>query len=275
MSKRELCSILQNQTMNPKRLKETQEMCSALIEEQRKLDILPEERTDFWQFLSDVMRHTGWRLWVTQGILLLLVCAGIFSVSESPQIIPVFIPLFVLACLPSFYQSTAFGMREMEAVTRASSAQIILAKLVLAGGSEIICLTVICWFAALTAEYPVTLIQLILYVAVPLLACLILTLWSMRTRERYAMQLSLLACLILTLWSMRTRERYAMQLSILSCLGASTFAGILAHWFPALYELSALGVWIMTFVIFAGFFIKELWLLIKIWKEGKIYGIVS
>ena len=74
---------------------------------------------------------------------------------------------------------------------------------------------------------------------------------------------------------MRTRERYAMQLSIFSCLGASTFAGILAHWFPALYELSALGVWIMTFVIFAGFFIKELWLLIKIWKEGKIYGIVS
>ena len=40
MNKRELCSILQNQTMNPKRLRETQEMCSALIEEQRKLDIL-------------------------------------------------------------------------------------------------------------------------------------------------------------------------------------------------------------------------------------------
>ena len=83
MNKRELCSILQNQTMNPKRLRETQEMCSALIEEQRKLDILPEERTDFWQFLSDVLRHTGWLLWVTQGILLLLVCAGIFTVSES------------------------------------------------------------------------------------------------------------------------------------------------------------------------------------------------
>lgn len=143
-------------------------------------------------------------------------------------------------------------MRELEAVTRASSAQIILAKLILAGASEIICLTVICWFAALTAEYPVTLIQLILYVAVPLLACL-----------------------ILTLWSMRTRERYAMQLSVLFCLGVSAFGGTLAHGFPALYEISALGVWIMTFVIFSGFFIKELWLLIKIWKEGKIYGIVS
>ena len=27
MNKRELCSILQNQTVNPKRLKETQQMC--------------------------------------------------------------------------------------------------------------------------------------------------------------------------------------------------------------------------------------------------------
>ena len=74
---------------------------------------------------------------------------------------------------------------------------------------------------------------------------------------------------------MRTRERYAMQLSALSCLGVSASGGTLAYGFPALYEISALGVWIMTFVIFAGFFIKELWLLIKIWKEGKIYGIVS
>ena len=84
MNKRELCSILQNQTVNPKRLKETQQMCSALLEEQMKSDLIPEERTNFWQFLSDVMRHTGWRLWVTQGILLLLVCTGIFSVPESP-----------------------------------------------------------------------------------------------------------------------------------------------------------------------------------------------
>ena len=40
MNKRELCTILQNQTMNPKRLRETQEMCSALIEEQRKSRIV-------------------------------------------------------------------------------------------------------------------------------------------------------------------------------------------------------------------------------------------
>ena len=58
-----------------------------------------------------------------------------------------FIPLLILACLPSFYQSSIFGMGEIEAVTRASAAQIILAKLILAGAAQIVCLTVICWFA--------------------------------------------------------------------------------------------------------------------------------
>mgnify|MGYP000682967245 CR=1 FL=1 len=59
-------------------------------------------------------------------------------------------------------------MGEIEAVTRASAAQIILAKLILAGAAQIVCLTVICWFAIVVAEYPVTLIQLIMYVIVPI-----------------------------------------------------------------------------------------------------------
>lgn len=251
MNRHKLHSILQTDVV-PKRLQETQQMCSEIIEEQMRLNLIPEERTTFWQFLSDVMRHTGWRLWVSQGIVLLLACAAIFSIPNTPKIIPIFMPLFILACLPSFYQSTAFGMSEIEAVTRASSAQIVLAKLVLAGASEIICLTIICWIAVLTAAYPITLVQLILYVVVPFLGCL-----------------------ILTLWSMRTQERYAIQFSIVSCLGVSAFAGALAHWFPVLYDISALGIWFLLFLIFVGFFAKELFLLIKTWKEGKLYGIIA
>lgn len=251
MNKRELHSMLQK-NINLKRLQDTQQMCSAIVEEQMKLHLIPEERTTFWQFLSNVMRHTGWRLWVSQGIVLLLVCFAIFSIPNTPNIIPVFMPLFILACLPSFYQSTAFGMSEIEAATRASSAQIVLAKLVLAGASEIMCLTIICWIEVLTAAYPITLVQLILYVVVPFLGCL-----------------------ILTLWSMRTRERYAIQFSIISCLGVSAFAGTLAHWFPFLYDISALGIWFVLFLTFVGFFAKELFLLIKTWKEGKLYGIIA
>ena len=161
-------------------------------------------------------------------------------------------PLFILACLPSFCQSTTFGMIEIEASTRASSAQIIIAKLVLSGAAEIVIATIICGLTLFTAEYPITLIQIILYVIVPFLGCM-----------------------VITLWSMRTQERYAIQFAIVACLGTSAFAGVLAHWTPALYDLSALGIWIVTFVIFAGFFIRELSLLIKTWKEGRIYGIIA
>ena len=163
-----------------------------------------------------------------------------------------FMPLFILACLPSFCQSTTFGMNEIEASTRASTAQIIIAKLVLAGAAEIVIATIICGLTLFTAEYPITLIQIILYVIVPFLGCM-----------------------VITLWSMRTQERYAIQFAIVACLGTSAFAGVLAHWTPALYDLSALGIWIVTFVVFAGFFIRELSLLIKTWKEGRIYGIIA
>lgn len=251
MNKHELHSILQSD-VHPKRLQETQQMCMDLIEEQIKFNLIPEERTNFWQFLSDVMWYTGRRLWIAQGIVLLLVCACVFSVPNTPKIIPMFMPLFILACLPSFCQSTTFGMNEIEASTRASGAQIIIAKLVLAGAAEIVIATIICGLTLFTAEYPITLIQIILYVIVPFLGCM-----------------------VITLWSMRTQERYAIQFAIVACLGTSAFAGALAHWTPALYDLSALGIWTVTFVVFAGFFIRELSLLIKTWKEGRIYGIIA
>ena len=226
MKKHELQSILQNGP-EPKRLKATQQICTTILNQQKQLNLIPEERTKFWQFLSDVMRHIGWRLWISQGIVLIFICAGVFSILNTPNVISMFIPLLILACLPSFYQSSIFGMGEIEAVTRASAAQIILAKLILAGAAQIVCLTVICWFAIVVAEYPVTLIQLIMYVIVPFLGCL-----------------------ILTLWNMRKRERYAIQCSVVSCLGVSAFAGTLAHWFPAIYDISAIGVWFITCLLY-------------------------
>lgn len=74
-------------------------------------------------------------------------------------------------------------MNEIEASTRASSAQIIIAKLVLAGAAEIVIATIICGLTLFTAEYPITLIQIILYVIVPFLGCMVITLWSMRSTD--------------------------------------------------------------------------------------------
>ena len=83
MNKRKLCSILQSD-VHPKRLQETQQMCMALIEEQIKLNLIPEERTNFWQFLSDVMWYTGRRLWIapldsTRNCIAISLCLCFFS----------------------------------------------------------------------------------------------------------------------------------------------------------------------------------------------------
>ena len=181
------------------------------------------------------MRHIGWRLWLSQGIVLLFICAGAFSILNMPNVISMFIPLLILACLPSFYQSSTFGMGEIEAVTRASGAQIILAKLILAGAAQIVCLTVICWLAIVVVEYPVNTYS-----------------------DHYVCHRSILGCLILTLWNMRKRERYAIQCSVVSCLGVSVFAGTLAHWFPAIYDISAIGIWFINIYIIYGIFYKRI-----------------
>lgn len=251
MKKHEIQSILQTGP-GPKRLKETKQMCGTILNQLMKLNLIPEERTNFWQFLSDVMRHTGRRLWLAQGIVLLFICSGVFSSNHTPNFISMFTPLLILASLPSFYQSKSCGMSEIEAATRASGAQIIIAKLILAGAAQIICLTVICALAATTAQYSVSLVQIIMYAVVPFLGCM-----------------------ILTLWSIRTREQYAIQSSVVSCLGVSAFAGTLAHWLPAVYDISAIGIWFITFVLFTDFFAKEIFLLVRAWKEGKMYGVIA
>lgn len=109
MKKHELRSILQK-SPEAKRLKETQQICTTILNQKKKLNLIPEERTKFWQFLSDVMRHIGWRLWLSQGIVLLFICAGAFSILNMPNVISMFIPLLILACLPSFYQSRRFDI---------------------------------------------------------------------------------------------------------------------------------------------------------------------
>ncbi len=54
-----------------------------------------------------------------------------------------FMPLFVVTAMPVLFKSQLYGMSEIEAVTRASGAQIMLAKLVLAGSANLVCITIV------------------------------------------------------------------------------------------------------------------------------------
>lgn len=234
----------------PKRLLETQQMCVALLNEQQT-DI-SEERTGFWTFLADVFRHIDLRLWGMQILILICVCASVLSVPNVPNVIPLFSPLFILASMPSLFRNQIYGMCEIEAATRASTAQITLAKLVIVGAADLVSLSITLVLAAVAVDFSANMVQLILYAIVPFLACMTVT----------------LGCI-------RKCKRNALQISIIVCLGTSIFAGGLAHWVPRMYELSAFGLWIVAFIIFSCFFMREIYLLIEARKGGKIYGIIA
>ena len=125
--------------VQPKRMEETINHCTEIMKEQMLYK--EEPRTSFFHYLSDVFRFEGIPIFVLQAVTLFIVCLTIMNVADIPQNIPVFMPLFVLAVLPVLFKSQLYGMSEIEAVTRASSAQIMLAKLILAGAANLVCIT--------------------------------------------------------------------------------------------------------------------------------------
>ncbi len=252
MKDRKLEAYLQSslgQNIQPARLKETVQLCTELVKEQR---MPQEERTGFWRYLSDVFRFEGGIIFGLQAVTLLIVCMLIGTLADIPAYIPVFIPLFVLAVMPALFRSQFYGMGEVEAVTRASGAQIILAKLILSGAANLIGMTLLLYIEMYLRNSYAQLEQFILYCLVPYLVCMTALLRSLRLRRKE--NIAICAVAILS-----------------SCL----FWGMLARELPWLYETSAVGLWFVAFFIFAAFFIKEIYFIVEMRKEGKIYGIIS
>ena len=236
--------------VKPKRLEETVKLCTEIM--QRQQNIEEEPRTDFWAFLSDVFRFEGITIFGLQAIILFLACMLTGTIYDELQDLPVVMPLFALAVMPTLFCSQYYGMGEMEAVTRASGAQIILAKLILAGAANLICITMLLCFEIYQQDSCDNVGQMVLYCLVPYLVCITVMLRIIRLRQKENIPI----CAVIT-------------------LGSCFCWGILAKKMPELYELSAMGLWIMAFAIFGGFFVKEIYIIVKMRREGKIYGIIS
>ncbi|MDE6320213.1 MAG: hypothetical protein K2M22_11030, partial [Lachnospiraceae bacterium] len=163
-----------------------------------------------------------------------------------------FTTLFALAVMPVLLRSQFYNMGEMEAVTRASGAEIILAKLILAGAANLVCITILFCPIMHLENLSESMGQIVLYGLVPYLVCMtaILRLIRLRRKERIPF------CIV-------------APISFWFCCGISARA------FPQVYEPSATGLWIILFLIFAGFFGKEIALIRKMRKEGKQYGIIG
>ncbi len=84
-----------------------------------------------------------------------------------------------------------------------------------------------------------------------------------------------LVCMVSMLRLIRLRRKENMQICMVNVLGSCVCWGVLARTLPWLYEASAFGIWIVAFLFFAKFFIKEIHFIITMRKEGKIYGIIN
>lgn len=234
------------------RLAETIKLCTEIMREQ-KLAQKPhkEPRTGFVQYLSDIFRFEGISIFGLQAVVLCIICLIISTVADIPEYLPIFMPLFVLAIIPAMFRCQYYGMCEIEAATKASNAQIVLAKLVLAGAANLVCMTVLISLEVHLQNSYREISQIILYCLVPYLVCM-----------------SGMLRLI------RLRRKENMQICTLLVLGSCVYWGLLAKNMKWLYEASAFGIWIVAFIFFAAFFIKEIYFILDMRKEGKMYGTV-
>ncbi len=234
------------------RLEETIKLCIGVMREQKPALKSQEPRTGFVRYLSDIFRFEGIPLFGLQAATLFIICLTISTAAGIPKYIPVVMPLFVLAVMPVMFKCQYYGMSEMEAVTRASGSQIVLAKLILSGAANLVCMTVLISFEVYLQNSCSELGQIILYCLVPYLVCMVSMLRLIRLRRKENMQI----CTVIV-------------------LGSCVCWGILARTLPWLYEASAFGLWIVAFLFFAAFFIKEIYFIITKRKEGKMYGIIA
>lgn len=255
MKDRKIEEYLQSSLKNgaeghPLKKEETIVGCIAVMRRQK--GYVEEERTGFWQFLSDVLRFEGLAIFGLQAGVLLLVCMWAGAIEDVSHYIPVFTPLFALAVMPPLFRSQFYNMGEMEAATRASEVEIILAKLILAGAANLISITAFFCVVMHVQNSSENMGQIVLYGLVPYLVCM---------------------TAILRLIRMHRKERISVY--AVAAVGSCMVWGLSAKALPWLYETSAAGLWIVLFVIFAGFFSKELCFIWEMKREGKIYGSIN
>lgn len=214
----------------------TKERCFSLLSGQAF-----EARTGFWDFLREVLRYSGWRMWLLQGTALFAACMGIWAIPGFPAVTSAFAPVLVLACIPALLQGRICGMEEIEESTRASGAQLLLAKLILAGGADLVFLTLMIFCRAAARQTGEELLGLVLYTLVPFLTASAGTLRCLRRKSAPAAGAGL-------------------------CLGISVFWSLLGLWIPQLYQASATGLWLTAFVLFTAFFGRELYGIVQ---EGR------
>lgn len=232
----------------PLRMEQTVGLCVQIV---RRQNAPAEMRTGFWGFLSGVFRFEGAPILLSQAGALALACLAACASSGDLRRIPAYAPLFVLAAVPSFCRGRYHRVSELEAATRSSGAQLALARLLLAGAADLVCMTVLLGLEIRLTDGLRALGPMILYCLVPYLVCM-----------------------TALLHLVRSGRSGSMAPAAVTAIGSCLFWRASSRVTPGLYELSALGVWIAAFAVFSAFFAREICFIIQANREGKMYGTV-
>lgn len=122
---------------------------SEVLEKKRK-----RRRIGFGAFLKRQIRFVGWKIWLLQGILLLILYGFFASVEEvflardirfTAYFLCCLSVLVILSAVPAFYRCVRYAMYETELASRFSIVKLLLAKVILIGIGDVVLLVVLLW----------------------------------------------------------------------------------------------------------------------------------
>ncbi len=257
MNKSELKQRLKDysdQTINeytmPIQIEKTANICITVMRKQT--DNAAELRQNFWGFLSDVFHFEGIPLLLSQLVVFVAACLTALASPMGHYDLPMCMPLFILAVTPAFFRGQRYRVSEVEAATRTSGALLTLARLVLAGGGALVCLTLLLALKMYLQHSCESLGRMVIYCLVPYLTCMTAMLALIR----------------------KSRANGA-PLCVAIAVGSVIFWRYIGMIFPLLYEASALGIWLVAVLVYSCLLAKEITYIIHANKEVRMYGIVD
>ncbi len=243
-----------DQTMDPEinvaHMEKTVNQCIAIMRKQTAA--WEGSRQNFWRFLSDVFHFEGIPIFLSQMVVFFVACLTALSTPLGHYELPMCMPLFILAVTPVFFKGQCYRVSEVEAATRTSGPLLTLARLVLAGGGALVCLTFLLGLKIYLQHSCESLGRMVIYCLVPYLTCMTAMLALLRRSRKSGAPL----CMTIALCSVLFWRYTAILL-------------------PWLYEASALGIWIAAVFVYSCLFAKEIVYIIHANKKIGMYGIIN
>ena len=234
----------------PGRKEETARLCMELMNAQA--DAPEERRQSFWGFLSDVFHFEGMPILLSQLMVFAAACLAALASPLGHYDLPMYMPLFILVVTPAFFKGQRYRVSEMEAATRTSGALLTLARLVLAGGGALVCLTVLLALKIYMQRSFESLGRMVIYCLVPYLTCMT----------------AMLALL-------RRSRRSGAPVCMAIALGSVFFWRYIGMFLPWLYEASALGIWLLAVLVYSCLLAKEIAYILRANRAVDMYGIAG